>query len=114
MAKDVQWTTKCEADLLEQAFHLIANAFPFDADRHTPGWHESAIQWREGYHVWLDAHLSKTDTGRSNPEETIETVVQLERYVWDWVDIGGTGVQVRLDPGDVPNTFRFRPKPGCM
>jgi hypothetical protein len=103
MTEDVQWS---EADLMEQAFNLICNAFPFDADRHTPGWHESAAQWRDGYHMWLDAHLSKT--------ETIETVIQLDRYVWDWVDIGGTGVQVRLDQGDVPNTFRFRPKPGCM
>lgn len=48
----------------------------------------------------------------TDPEETIETVVDMSKYVWEWVDIGGTNVQVRMDPGDVRNVFRFRPKPG--
>jgi len=40
MAKDVDIKIRVvgsEADLLEQAWNLIANAFPFDGDRHTPG-----------------------------------------------------------------------------
>lgn len=43
--------------------------------------------------------------------ESIETVVQMDAYTWEWVDIGGTRVQVRLDPEDFQTTFRFRLKP---
>jgi hypothetical protein len=62
MAKDVEINIRVvgsEADLLEQAWGLIANAFPFDGDHHTPGWHEAATRWRDEYHRWLSGHLSQ-------------------------------------------------------
>ena len=62
MARDVDLiitVAGSEADLLEQANSLIANAFPFDGDRHTPRWHEAAARWRDEYHRWLQRHLAR-------------------------------------------------------
>lgn len=47
-------------------------------------------------------------------EETIEyvTTVDLNKSVFEWADIGATGVQVCMRPGDVVGTYHFRAKPG--
>lgn len=46
-------------------------------------------------------------------EETVEhiTVVDLSKMVWEWADIGTTGIQICMVPSDVIGTFRFRVKP---
>ena len=47
-----------EADLLEMAWGIIANA-GWDASSgdvslaKTTGWHEAAVRWRDDYHAWL-------------------------------------------------------------
>jgi len=44
-----------EADLLEMAWGVIANA-GWDGMAKTPGWQEAAIRWRENYFAWSAEH----------------------------------------------------------
>lgn len=47
-----------EADMLEAAWGIIANAGGWDDDLSaTPGWREAAERWRDRYHEWLDEHV---------------------------------------------------------
>ena len=46
-----------EAEMLEMAWVIIANASHGDWNRESPQWREAALQWREDYHSWLTEWL---------------------------------------------------------
>ena len=48
-----------EADLLEAAWGVIANAGGGDWKTQTPAWQEAAKDWRAEFHKWLDRHLAQ-------------------------------------------------------
>lgn len=51
------WDLTNEADLLEFAWAIIANAQGGDWDAARPEWKEAAEQWRNSYHAWLGKYL---------------------------------------------------------
>ena len=61
-------TSKVEADLLESAWGIIANAYGGEWDQaQNRDWKPAATRWREGYHEWL------ADYVKDNPiEEEVE------------------------------------------
>lgn len=66
MDEDTTTEQSEEAELLESAWGLIANAGGGNWDFETKAWEEAAIRWRDKYGAWADK------TGHQNQNEEVE------------------------------------------
>lgn len=51
------WDPTNEADLLEWAWGIIANANNGRRESYRADWQVAAADWREAYHAWLKKYL---------------------------------------------------------
>ena len=71
-------TSKSDADLLEAAWGIIANAYGGDWDNaQNKDWKPAAERWRDNYHEWLSNYV--LDTPTEFVEEPTEFVEEFDK-----------------------------------